>query len=95
MAVIGNTISSSSFFYDKSTKTFSADASELKQFLSQLYDDACDAGFVMLSSRTGTRQPYYLDREIKQDNEVMGWELLPALPYKTGAEGTKVVVFND
>ena len=96
--IIGRTISSESFDYDKREKSFYKDASELKgfPFCGRLYDDAADAGFVLVSHKTGRSQAYYLHEEYQTENgEYTHWEFRPARPIRPGAEGTKIVVFND
>ena len=96
--IIGRPISSSHFSYNKNDKVFSIEASDLKGFPFDglLYDDSCDGGFVLVSEKTGRSQPYYLNRNIyNKDYDLLSQEFLPAEPMLPGAEGTKVIVYND
>lgn len=55
MALIGTEVLSDLFTFHVPTKTFVAEMSELgrrKDLFSRVYDDACDTGFVMVSTRT-------------------------------------------
>jgi hypothetical protein len=87
-------ISSSYFYWNKDTKNFSAEASELpKNFsLRKIYDDACDVGFSMVSTRTGRSVKFRLEKEIKNEGDVLSWE------FKCIDQDHKdigVVIFND
>ena len=96
--IVGRPISSSHFSFNKKHKAFTIEASDLKGFPFDglLYDDAADGGFVLVSEKTGRSQPYYLERNIySKDYDLLAQEFLPAEPILPGAEGTKVIVFND
>ena len=76
MAVVGNEVSSEHFTYSTESKTFSAFASELGGVTlhGRLFDDACDQGFVMRSSKTGKRLPFYYEGEVRDGGgELVGW----------------------
>lgn len=83
-------ISSNFFSYFKDTKSFSTEASTLdnRNFLSQIYDDAADRGFIMESSKTGKKETFYLVSVDEQDDEVCGWNF-------ESTNGYKCLVIND
>lgn len=71
---IGDRANTSLFTYNAQTKTFVTEMSELQHRkidpLGQLYCDACDQGFVMVSEKTGHEVEFFLyhtDREADGD----------------------------
>ena len=97
MAIIGTQIPTDQFFWDKATKIFSQEASTLRnyRFLSRLYNDACDTGFVLVSHKTGRKVPFYLVDEVKNsDGDVEHWEFAPAIALGSDAD-CNVIIFND
>jgi len=95
------TVSSRCFHYDPETKTFSAEASELPNvnFLSPIYDDACDAGFAMVSERTGMVATFCLSHaDADVEGAVRAWRFEPVGPFGGvlfGLRYVKLVIFND
>lgn len=93
MAVIGTRIPTDLFSYRG--KVFCSFASDLMQFnfLSQLYDDACDEGFVLVSAKTGKGIEVYLsDIERDADGDTVAWKFRPVKSY---APFYGVTIFND
>lgn len=94
-------ISSLRFNYDQSTRTFTAEASDLRgaTFHARLYDDAMDVGFVMKSSKTEAEVTYVLEEEHKDgDGDVTHWTFTPT--HESASQfrecvNTKVKIFND
>ena len=105
MADIANTsFSSSDFDYNRETKTFVQEISSLsqgstKQVFSQVYDDACDEGFRIVSKVTGKSVVYVVDgHDYNADNEIQGWRLIPtrdSIRRVPECKGTHVLVIND
>ena len=87
-------IMSSKFRWDPVTRTFVAEVSELvdKLFLTQVWDDACDAGFVMVSTKTGREVIFVHTRVREGEWEVMSWEFQS---HGFDGEQMKVLIFND
>ena len=97
MAITGTRISTNQFWYDKESKLFSQEASTLRNynFLSRLYNDACDTGFVLVSHKTGKEVPFYLADEVKnRDGDVEHWEFAPAVSLPAHQD-CNVMIFND
>lgn len=80
MAVICSTYHSTrKFLYHADTKTFTTEVSELGTVpFSQVYDDACDEGFVLVSHKTGHAIVLRLKSTDKSyENEITGWRFEP------------------
>ena len=97
--IIGNKISTKMFYYDKEDSMFTQEVSSLGTLASnltgQLYDDACDQGFVLVSHRTGEEVPFYLDEtETSNEGETLCWNF-KAASLKPELLNLKVCVFND
>lgn len=93
-ARIASKISSRLFDYNREAGVFTAEASELPRFkLSQIFDDACDEGFAMVSARTGSLAVFVL---LNQDDDVNGdilcWNFQCVTP---GLKNLRAVIFND
>ena len=93
--------SSKRFTFTKSG-TFVSEASDLNnRHLERIYDDACDVGLMIVSSKTGWAVTYYMDKEHRrddEDNEITHWTYLPtskSLREVPACKGTSVTVFND
>jgi hypothetical protein len=91
------------FYYSPTEKEFSAESSDFcrrnKDLFHRLYQDACDEGITIISTKTGVEVDYYIS-ECIEDNEgdLLSWILIPTLESlrKTPlASGTSVVIFND
>lgn len=97
--IIGNKISTRQFFFDKEDGMFTQEISSLGtlagNLMGQLWDDACDQGFVLVSHRTGEEIPFYLDvTERDREGDIQCWNFKsaskdPDMRYLT------VSVFND
>lgn len=98
MAIVGTRISTNQFWYDKETRNFSQEASTLRNynFLSRLYNDACDTGFVLVSHKTGREVPFYLEYTSKDiEGDIHCWKFLPAEPVPAHLRDVYVKIFND
>ena len=101
--VIGSNILSRCFDYISASKTFMAEISELSHGgvdpLGQLYNDACDQGFVMISDKTGSEVEFYL-HNIQRDAEgdIIAWDFRPstnAIRHNSNLQNVKVIILND
>lgn len=101
MACIGVKISSKLFTYSPAYHLFTAEASTLSavgNVTGRLYDDAYDAGFVMVGERTGCDVVFYLHRYEYSGGEMIGMEFLPATESKRKYPACsifRVYIFND
>jgi len=86
------------FHYDKEFNEFSQEASSLRgtvAIMGQLYDDAADVGFVLVSHHTGQEVPFYLASVDKsEEGEIQCWNFKSTSPHKL-LENMTVTVFND
>jgi hypothetical protein len=86
-----NVYSTKLFIYDKKTKTFITEVSDLpckgKPFY-QIFNDACDYGFWMESERTGDLMLFLYEGADKSSDEIVGWRL-------KSEEGFNALVIND
>lgn len=78
--VVGDVVGSNLFTILPGMKVFCCDASDLKAVgvspFRQLWNDSCDQGLVIMSSKTGNRQPAYLHNiQTDNDGDVVCWEL--------------------
>lgn len=94
------------FFYHAETKCFIAEASALscggREHDGRVYDDACDAGFVLVSHKTGDSVLVAQDGTDMNGDEVAGWryKVIAVQGRRPGQwiSGTKeftVLVIND
>ena len=96
--IIGKPINTKDFSYFKDTKVFVSEISSIinsKRLFGQLYNDACDIGFVLVSEKTGKSQAYYLKEEKRFDGDYQSWTFLPAVPVLPALKDSKVIVYND
>jgi hypothetical protein len=96
--IIGSKISSKHFTYDKEANAMISDISSLGRGVafSRLYDDACDEGFVMVSTKTWQGIAFYLDDEIRNiDGDVECWVFKPIKYQEHLVTGMAVIIFND
>lgn len=88
------------FSWDKSDRTLVTEASTLsagrsRAITAQVYDDACDEGFVIESHHTDRRVTFALDKvDTNADNEIMGWWFKPCAR-KDAALDIRVLIIND
>jgi hypothetical protein len=92
------------FSYNKNSKTFSTEMSTLdeggkKQVFCQVYNDAADEGFTLISHQTGDEIKFALDHvERDQDDDILFWDLVPDtrdLRGKPQCKGLTIRIFND
>jgi len=111
MDIANTTFSSKDFDYSAENKMFSQEMSMLdkggkRQVFSQVYDDACDEGFKMISKATGKAVYYVVDSEDRDgenedrdgENEILGWRLVPtrdSIRRVPECKGTHVLIIND
>lgn len=77
--------STNKFSWHKSSRVFSAEISTVcgplrarVEPFGQIYDDACDEGFYLVSHKTGKKVLFYIDStDISFDGEITGWRLKP------------------
>lgn len=94
MALIGTNYPYSLFSYNKDTATFSVEASDLHGgFLSRLYNDSCDEGFVILGKRGSV--DFYLDFIEREGNDgsIVAWHFR-ARRHRY-LNHLKAIVYND
>ncbi len=68
------------FQWGEESRTFYSDASTLSrgEFMSRLYDDACDEGFRLISARTAVNQIVYLvDAQSNWSGDIIKWTFKP------------------
>lgn len=98
MALMKNVakLSTEHFTYDGKTGTFICEVSNLngliRPYTTQIWDDACDEGFVLVSERTGaevivTNTGPARDKE----GDITHWDFFP----HRNDSFKKVVIFND
>lgn len=90
-------VSSSLFSYDKSSKVFTSEMSTIGGF-GQIYPDACDAGFTMISAKTRKEATFYVSSSERAYGEITGWTLKPTpetLRKQPQLSNVTVRVFND
>ena len=93
MMLAPSPVSSNKFFFNKSSGTFIAEASDLQGFrLGRVYDDACDEGFSIVSEKTGKSAVFALADEIFRNEDIGGWNFVCVTP---GLKQLKAVIFND
>lgn len=105
MTVICSTRHSSELFtWVPSSQRFVAEASDFTvgNYMSQVFDDACDEGFIIVSHRTGAEVLYVYDGRDEAGDETLGWKFKPfnrktGRPVRLGEPGfgTSVYIFND
>lgn len=102
--IIAPELSTNLFMWHKHKRTFTAEASTLRdQHLSRFFDDACDVGFIMQSERTGRRMGFILSGEQKRDGDIIAWEFIAyelrgrhGIQFPVGNRTSlRCIVFND
>lgn len=94
------------FTINKFAKTFVAEASDLRaagqSLFGQIYEDACDVGLMLESSKTGSVARFYLEAiettHNTDEGEILNWTLLPtsdAVRRHPALNGWKMIIFND
>jgi len=98
--LIAHVIMNSKFHYDREERLFTAEASDLKDhdflsrvFLSRVFNDACDVGFRVVSSKTGREVVFTFSREERNtDSDVTAWHFTS---YRAMGGNFKATIFND
>lgn len=89
---------SKKFNYDHDTNAFTAWASDLgPHMFDRIYDDACDIGLSIVSHKTGAVSTFYVDKEERNDGDIMAWHLKPTegtVRRHPLLKDTTVIVFN-
>ncbi len=97
MAIICSTTYNSSLFtYHEGT--FVAEASDLPEPESRVYNDSTDTGFWIRSKKTDQRVLFVLEKTmIDGEREVIGWEYRPdrILHADLHRAGIRAIVYND
>ncbi|CAB4143103.1 hypothetical protein UFOVP435_61 [uncultured Caudovirales phage] len=96
------TYSSSQFSIDYESCTATAEASDLGAVstppFSRIYDDACDAGFIMVSDKTGFVSVFELSWVEKDADDILAWHFAPSMQsvkVQPALSRWKVTIFND
>lgn len=94
-------VSSSQFTYDKLNKKFTTEISDLGpsfRFV-QIYPDAADLGFTMISAKTGKEVRFFVDQiGENRDGDITHWVCKPdmyAVRKNPSLNGVTVTIFND
>ena len=102
--VIAKRVGSERFTWHKDCNAFIAEASDLPKgfdFFSQVWNDACDAGFILVSERTGRELLFtfaYEDRHhVHEDAEIAGWNFVADPAFNKGliTEPVRALIIND
>lgn len=80
------------FTWVPSENTLVAEMSDLPEF-GRVWDDACDVGYTVVSSRTGKEIVYAVHHEEKQDGDLVSWILKPA--ERSFLDLPTLTVYND
>lgn len=82
-------VSTRQFAYDDATRTFSADMSDTHG-LGRVYDDACDDGLTLVSSRTCSERVFIVQSvERDAEGDVTRWLL------SSVEGGYRMILWND
>lgn len=99
--VIATCVAAKLFSHHKGLRIFIAEASELPQDfdpLSQVWNDACDSGFVMIGQRTGKGMLFTFKGEDKNiEGETIGWNFVAEPQFNKGLiiEPVHALIIND
>ena len=88
--------------FEYRNRTFVAFASDIAEtrpsLFKQIYPDACDAGLVLVSHRTGREADFVVSEVKKSEDGIESWTLVPtaaALRQDRHLAGIQVLIFND
>jgi len=80
MAIIATKLNARYFDFNPNTFTFVAEASDFGRgtsaFFSQVYDDACDAGFTLIG-KTGAEVTFIHSSTDMSGGDIAGWRFTP------------------
>lgn len=74
-------VPSSDFSVDRANKSIFGEYSSFRgscALVSRVYDDACDLGFEIVCSRNGNVSTWILQREIRQEGDLVASEFAPS-----------------
>lgn len=100
MLLATHTVKTNVFTHDKAIKRFVAEISDLDniKFL-PLYDDACDVGLTLVSSKTlATSRWHLVETSRDNDHDITAWVLHPTagtLRYFPKLAGYQMFILND
>jgi len=100
MLLTTHTVKTNVFTHDKAIKRFVAEMSDLGHinFL-PLYDDACDVGLALVSSKTlATSRWHLVETSRDNDQDITAWVLHPTagtLRYFPKLAGYQMFILND
>ena len=98
MRIIADKISTKYFSYDKKSRTFTTEASDLPRTFnpeSQVYDDACDYGFTLISEKTGNEALFVFDKEDRDNEGELAGTWFQYFGRDNSLKGIKVLIIND
>ena len=90
-------VSTDRFSFNLNDRVFTAELSDLgRDFrFGRVYDDACDVGLTLVSTRTGRRVVFAIENEIRdREGELQYIELRPASRFESD-DLPAVRLFND
>lgn len=97
-----STVSSRLFDWNPAKRLFVEEMSTLQASanfdLRQIYPDACDAGFTMVSARTGREVDFVMCSTDRSGGEVQGWRFEPtrdSIRRDPACAGLSVLIIND
>lgn len=94
-------LSTRQFHYDAKTKVLTAELAELREFrFEQVYPDAADMGFTMVSDKTGRLVDFVQTATDTTDGgeDVAGWWFEPKPEHirkNPNVRGVRVLIIND
>lgn len=100
MLLATHTVTTKSFTHNKQGRKFIAEMSDLGgiTFL-PLYDDACDVGLAMASTKTRNMSRWHVAEEQRDgEAEITAWILHPTpqtVTYFPALAGYQMIIFND
>ena len=91
-------VSTDRFSFDLNDRVFTAELSDLgRDFrFGRVYDDACDVGLTLVSTRTGRRVVFAIENEIRdREGELLWIDLRPADLREAQILRCNIRLFND
>jgi hypothetical protein len=103
MSIIARELSTKFFTFSKTSGNLVAEASDLPEqfnFLGPIYDDAADAGFYLVSEKTGDKLLFsFTHGDLSPEGEVNGWWFSvvssPLSEKKSNLKNIKLLIIND
>ena len=92
-------VSTNKFHYHSGEKLFTQEISSLGNFsFGQIYPDACDEGFILVSHKTGAKITLYVSKCDMDGIEILGWHLKPtpeSVKKNPRISGIRMLIIND